>query len=194
MGDAATPKIELAKSFPNSKVRKRFLKQMVPLHRLLDAHGFDCAFLVFSDSPTMLRISRNDQVMVVGLMDGDTSFKDTDLIFCVCLVKSVGKGVNGLDYIVRVNQLRGVIRTMWRWGVLGCDEIPEDNIDKAIEDARISCSACHGPQPCFGERFKQCKLCSETEKEQQIPDFRGYYCCSACQRSDWNQHKRAHHA
>ena len=164
---------------------------MVPLHKLLEAHGVECAFLVFSGSPTMLRIRRKGYTIIVGLKEGELGFGELDLIFCVSLVESPG---DGLDYHVCANQLRGVIRTMWRWGVLGCDEIPEEDINAAMDDARIRCSACREPQPCLGGRFKQCKLCNEEGKTQKFPLWTGFYCCSACQASDWDRHKRAHHS
>ena len=181
--------IVLSDSFRDTRVEKRFLTQMVALHLLLNKHGFRCGFLG-KYGATMLKIERGGRGVVVGIREGERRFKDLDVIFHVCnLVEA-----EGVDYTPTVNNLSGVVRTLRRWGILGPDEITDEEVCHASDQGTIKCDACDERQP-FGStvRFKQCSLCRERDKVTWIPRFRGFYCSVACQGAHWRAHKEEFH-
>lgn len=174
---------QLAEQFPNSRTRKRFLSQILPLQKLLRMYGLGAKIV----NKTWFCIQKQELNVIVGLELGDRRFHDDDNIFVVCLIR-------GIDYHVKANQLKGVIRTLVRWGLLGVDEIPEEMIEKTVEEGRIRCDSCEKPQLCiFSERFKQCKLCNTRERVEDEPGFNGFYCCKQCQVADWSKHRKLFH-
>ena len=174
---------ELAQCFASSRVRKRFLKQMIPLRNLLKAYGLE-SFLVMGN--TMLHIKRHEMGVVVALGAGECRYREMDPIFCVCPLHDT------VDHIVRVNQLSGVIYILVRWGVLGENEILDDKVEQAEDEGQICCDNCKNQQ-MLRERFKQCKLCNDRERVENEPGFNGFYCSKQCQIAHWSEHKRMFH-
>jgi len=171
-------KIQPATHFENSKVRKRFLSQMIPLCSLLNRHG-----IVAELKKTNVLVEKDGRKVYVVLEKGETRYSETDLIFKVACEE--------LNYLVEANQMRGVIRTLVRWGVLSQEDISEEEIEETSEQCRISCANC-GMAQCMN-RFMQCKVCNERDKCSDFPCFRGFYCCKACQVEDWKRHKAEDH-
>ena len=176
--------IELAKEFPNTRTRKRFLSQILPLQKLLRMYGLNAQIV----NRTWFYIKKQELNVVVGLKMGDCRFQNDDDIFCICLLE------RNVDYHVNANQLKGVIRTLVRWGLLRMNEIPEEMIEQTVEEGFIRCDSCDRAQLCrFSHRFKQCKLCNDRERVEDEPGFNGFYCCKECQVANWSEHKRLFH-
>ena len=158
---------------------------MVPLQQLLRAHGIEACFPI----PTLLHITKKDCLIVIGLEEGEHRYQDLDQIFCVC-----NPGDKGIDYHVRANQMKGVIRTLKRWQIIDDEEITDDEIELTAEKGYISCDGCQERQSFNAHnRFKQCKLCNENEKAQDFPHFKGFYCSKDCQNTHWGVHKQQFH-
>lgn len=181
--------ITLAQHFQSSRVKKRFLKQMIPLQKLLKAHGMQAFFPI----PTLLHIINDQgQTIVVGLEDGERRFQDTEQIFCVFNADEMI--LETPAYYVRVNQMRGIIRTLVRWEMMGEHIIDESEIECAEMEGHMQCDGCGRKQVCMTmERFKQCRLCHDKEKTQIFPEYRGFYCGKECQREHWRVHKHIFH-
>ncbi len=174
--------IELAKCFSNSKVRKRFLKQMLPLRDLLEEYGLESRIV----DKTKLYIKGNGKNVIVAHEEGERCYGEMDQIFCVCKLDTL------MGYHVRANQSSGVIRTLVRWGVLDEDEIPDDRIQETNDQGSICCENCSNPQ-MFCQRFKQCRLCHDMDRNEGEPGFNGFYCGKQCQIAHWSEHKRMFH-
>ena len=175
--------LELAKCFSNSKVRKRFLKQMLPLRDLLEECGLESRIV----DKAKLYIKGNGKNVVVALEEGERRYGEMDQIFCICELD------NSIDYHVRANQSSGVIRTLVRWGVLDEDEISDCKIEETTERGVVSCDNCGCPQR-YSQRLKQCKLCHDNDKREDEPGFFGFYCCKKCQIAQWSVHKVMFHS
>ena len=180
--------ITIASEFSNSKVRKRFLTQMMPLQNLLIKHGLD-AFFHHNHAPTAIFIlNKEGQTVIVGIEEGERRYHDIDLIFCIF------NPVSQMQYHVKVNQMKGVLRTLVRWGMLGENQIDEDDIDAAVQEGYIHCSGCLSPQTFMAtHRFKQCAICHAREKAERLPRFQGFYCSKECQQRHWKEHKMLLH-
>jgi hypothetical protein len=178
--------LELGRRFENSRVRKRFLTQMVPLRNLLREYGYESSIVACA----WLYIKRpgNAYGAVVALQEGELRFGDRDAIFRVCCLD------RSVKYHVNTNQIRGVLQTLVRWGLLGANEIPEETVKQTIEKGRIRCGHCGQAQiSALNHRFKQCKLCKDTEKSEDAPAFNGFYCSKRCQVAHWQDHKKRFH-
>lgn len=173
------PFIPFAKRFENSRVRKRFLSQMIPMCKLLIRYGMEVRF-----AETLISIEKQDLQFFVFLEEGERRYSELDMIFLVSDARRKGS--------VAANQMRGILRTLVRWGALTKDEIPSEEIDKAVDEARIKCAGCCRAQ-MFGERFKQCRTCRDNDMAARLPEFKGFYCCMDCQRRDWTRHKVEDH-
>jgi hypothetical protein len=181
--------VVLAESFRDTRVEKRFLTQMVALHLLLNKHGFDCRF-EGRNGATRLTIERGGCAAVVGILNGERRFRDTDAIFSVNSLAGDG----GVDYTTAVNCLSRVVRALRRWGMLGPDEITDEEVCHASDQGTIKCDACDERQRYASTvRFKQCALCRVSDKAAWIPRFRGFYCSVACQGAHWRAHKEEFH-
>ena len=173
--------IPVSNRFENSRVRKRFLSQMIPMCGLLRRHGVQADVI-----DTLVRIRRDERLVFVFLRDGEKRFSDLDMIFLV--------GDCNRSYSVAANQMCGVLRTLVRWGVLAHGEISEKEIYDTVDSACIRCAGCGELQKdLLGTRFKQCKVCRDRDDAMALPEFKGFYCCSDCQRSDWARHKAEDH-
>ena len=187
--------VALAYSFERSRVKKRFLKQMIPLSRLLRRHGFDCELkgLPSADYPTFLVISKGVHTVMVGILRGECRFEDQDAIFCVRDDSEQTLAQAGhRKEVVLTNNLVGVLAILIKLDMLGNDEIPEDELDQVVEEGQIRCCCCQEQQPSTGNRFKQCSTCADKDKARKIPHFSGFYCSAECQRTDWSRHKKMH--
>jgi hypothetical protein len=176
---------KIAEHFPNSKIRKRFFQQTVPLRDLLSEYGFVTGF----PAPTCLILKRGDHEF--GVVLKEEGVERIDQVLTVCKIND-----ESLDYHVVANQLSGVIRTLVRWGGLGAGEIPEHKIGEALTRANIQCDNCGRRQPCAvltpESKFKQCRLCKENTT---VPDcaVSGFYCSKECQRVHWAVHREQMH-
>jgi len=168
--------IPFSKRFENSRVRKRFLSQMIPMCGLLRRHGLEADV-----ANTLVRIRRDDRFAFVFLEEGEKRFADTETIFLV--------GYSKRNYSVASNHMSGVLRTLMRWGFLADGEISEEEICNTVVSACIRCAGCGG----MGKRFRQCKMCKDRDDATALPRFRGFYCGSDCQRRDWARHKAEDH-
>ena len=186
-GSRAAMGFRLATFFTGSRTRKRFLKQTTALYHMLRSHGFDIFFDGEGD-PTIMGVEKGDQVMLIGIQEGERRFLDTDPIFCI------QNGVQGTaTEKVWASNLRCAAGLLVKWGMLAEGEVTEDEISEAAAGGRICCSGCLAQQPARGPRFKQCGLCNARERKQRLPSFRGFYCGPVCQRSDWAAHRLSCH-
>ena len=186
-----------ADEFVSHRVRKRFLTQMIPLRRLLIAHGFDVRF-PSKGSPVTLSIQRNgeNRLVFVGTQAGSVDFKEADMVFRMIRLQRV-EGSGDFQFpapSVRSNHLAGLLEALEHWGVLRPNEITKREILEASLEAKIKCGACCEVQTDKTHRFKQCALCSRKDKSQRLPDFNGFYCSKGCQASHWPTHRRRCHA
>jgi len=173
----------LASKFETSKVKKRFLTQMAGLKHFLEGHGFDCQFPI----NTFLVIKKDGQQVSVGILNRERRHTDDEMIFRVVL-----KGYD--ESHVAANQIRGVIRTLIRWGLMS--QITDEEMEDAVSHAAIRCAYCAVQQRCFGAgyaRFKQCRKCHEKDRGVDFPAYQGFYCCKECQVKDWKTHKSVCH-
>jgi hypothetical protein len=179
-------KIECAEKFSNSKVKKRFLTQMIPLKSLLTVHGLGAFFAL----PTIFCITNRTNKIVVALEEGECRFGDNDLIFCIFDLDEIHQP----GYHVRANSMKGVIRTLVRWNVIGENEITDDEIDVTAELGHTHCACC-GRRQTFMQscRYKQCKICHDRDKREDFPGFNGFYCSKDCQKRNWATHKKQFH-
>ena len=173
----------LASEFETSRVKKRFLTQMAGLKQYLEGHGFECQFII----NTLLVIRKDGQQVAVGILTEERRHTDGEMIFRVML-----EGNDESHFAV--NQIRGVIRTLIRWGLMS--QITEEEMEDVVSHAAIRCAYCTGQQRCYGvgdARFKQCRTCHEKDRGVDFPSYQGFYCCKECQVKDWRTHKSMCH-
>jgi hypothetical protein len=176
----------MAEAFHGTRLRKRFLSEMVPLQKLLVAHGVDAVFAP-NGPPTCLLIARRDTgaKVIVGIPEGERRRLDTDPVFHMHRFDAAGKAIECGD----VNQWRGVYTVLMQWHILGPDDIPEDALKQLGREAGIRCACCHRLQPYKAPRFKQCRCCRDAERPQRFPAFNGFYCSEDCQATHWPLHR-----
>ena len=185
------PAISFAMEFSSGKTRKRFLAQMIPLKRLLEAHGVTAMFTP-EDLPVGLVVHRNEEYVIVGLAEGERGYRDNDVIFRVCNLSRTECDSKCLS----VNLWVPVIQLLFDWDMLDPDEITDDEIQRTHQETHIKCAnpGCKNRQPNDGPKFKQCSLCSGHERGLRLPVLQGFYCSITCRRADWRAHKALCHA
>ncbi len=186
-------RVDLAKTFECSKVKKRFLKQAVALKRVLEAHGFNASFPPCFSAPTVLGISRGEHFVAFGTLTGERRFQEAAPILYTCNIS--GWETFPGTRCVASDQNRGALEGLIGWGMLREDEITQEELEGMFDDCLIRCSRCQARQP-YAEgapRFKQCSLCHREDKTKWIPDYHGFYCGGACQAEDWAEHKKKYH-
>jgi len=172
--------IPVAKRFESSRVRKRFLSQIIPMTRLLSRYGFEITM-----TETLVSLKKSGLEFYVFVREGEQRYSRNDMIFLICDKRES-------QYHVAANQMSGILRTLVRWGALAQDEIPPHEIEETLDAARIQCAGCGDTEP-MNQRFMQCKVCHERDRMHTLPEFKGFYCCVECQRRDWTRHKAEDH-
>ena len=184
--------LDLAESFSSQKVKKRFLSVVIPLQKLLNTHGFSATFNDDGCDATKLFIVRGASGVLLGLMEGERRSHRTDLIFIIVDVSVSALNTRGCAR-TRTDSIVGIIRTMETWMILGVDEIPDAELKRSWERTLIRCCMCHVKEYPDSIKFKQCRLCHDSERTQRLPAWVGFYCSSACQSADWKEHKQTFH-
>jgi hypothetical protein len=177
----------MATSFASSRVRKRFLKEMVPLGRLLGRHGFECSFPFDGGSPTLLCIERGGRLASVLIFHGERRYRAGEAIFILVEpCEGPAKELVGFD------QFEGAIEVLLEWGMLSLGEITQAELEETRRECAIRCAGCQEEQR-GDARFKQCGLCHERDASQWLAEYNGLYCNAMCQANHWAAHRRECH-